>query len=184
MPGWDHACYLVCFCSKISDISHPASWSILSIGCLPTRQTLRSRLYTRLRNTILRWIYDADHRKRIPSPSVASIPSNYYTMFTTIRPAFKQVTRSARSFSTRGPSSNAQTTFMRNTLLGGSALVAVTYALGQRQTVQMDSRTSSTPTTLRGDAPRDSVLNGHTLKEPIHRRDGQSNQSRRIWGKC
>jgi hypothetical protein len=43
--------------------------------------------------------------------------------------------------------------------MGASALLAVTFALSQKQVVRMDDR-----------VPRESVLDSHSLKEPLHKR--------------
>jgi len=82
-------------------------------------------------------------------------------MFTsTLRTTARQALRTqARSASTRA-SASASSSLFRNAVLGGSALAAVSYALAQRQEVRMDDR-----------VPRESVLDSHSLKEPLHRRD-------------
>jgi hypothetical protein len=86
-------------------------------------------------------------------------------MFSTLRPVIRQAARaSSRTYTTGGARSSS--TLIRNTILGGSALAAVSYALGQRQAVLLDESSKR--------VPRESVLDGHTLKEPIHRREGES----------
>jgi hypothetical protein len=83
-------------------------------------------------------------------------------MFTSsLRPAFRQAARASRNFSTN--SGAGKSTVLRNTALGGSALVAITYALSQKQVVRMDDR-----------VPRESVLDSHSLKESLHKRGGMS----------
>ena len=81
-------------------------------------------------------------------------------MFNSIRPAFKQATRASRTFSSQ---SAGKSNVVRNTAMGASALLAVTFALSQKQVVRMDDR-----------VPRESVLNSHTLKEPLHKRTSES----------
>lgn len=81
-------------------------------------------------------------------------------MFNSIRPVFKQASRASRTFTTQ---SAGKSNVLRNTALAGSALLAVTYALAQRQAVRMDDR-----------VPRESVLDSHSLKESLHKRGGTS----------
>lgn len=87
-------------------------------------------------------------------------------MFTSsLRPAFRQAARASRNFSSQ---SSGNSTVLRNTVLGGSALVAATYALSQKQVVRMDDR-----------IPRESVLDSKSLKEPLHKRSSTSFQALR-----
>jgi hypothetical protein len=84
-------------------------------------------------------------------------------MFNSIRPALKQATRATRTFSSQ---SAGKSNAVRNTAMGASALLAVTYALSQKQVVRMDDR-----------VPRESVLDSHSLKESLHKRPGKSSTS-------
>lgn len=70
----------------------------------------------------------------------------------------------ARAYSTSRP---ATSSMARNVILGGSALATVSYLVSQRQAVRLDSESKSK------NVPRESVLDSSSLKEPIHRRDGQ-----------
>lgn len=89
------------------------------------------------------------------------------TMFSsTLRPiartALRNVNANARSYSSSASRSTSGP-MIRNLVLGGSALATISYLVSQRGEVRLDSK-----------VPRESVLDGHTLKEPIHRRDGMS----------
>jgi len=81
-------------------------------------------------------------------------------MFNSIRPAYKQAARATRTFSSQ---SAGKSNVVRNTAMGASALLAVTFALSQKQVVRMDDR-----------VPRESVLDSGSLKEPLHKRSGES----------
>lgn len=79
---------------------------------------------------------------------------------------FRPIARQALRAQTRAYSSQRSTSspMVRNLILGGSALATVTYVLSQRQQVRLEG--------LSKGVPRESVLDSHSLKEPIHRRDG------------
>jgi hypothetical protein len=88
-------------------------------------------------------------------------------MFTsTLRPIARQALRSQARYSSTRASTTASSSLLRNAVLGGSALAAVSYALAQRQEVRMEGLSKS--------VPRESVLDAHSLKEPLHRRGGES----------
>jgi hypothetical protein len=77
------------------------------------------------------------------------------------RPALRASTRASRTYSSRATTSS---TFIRNAVLAGSGLAAVSLALGQRQSLLLESKDK---------VPRESVLESKSLKEPLHKREGK-----------